>query len=353
MQLSRDAAYTFALYPAMSMPKSPFAASTSSPGIGKIKVAALPPQKQILKSFDYQYPLKLIAPDPHTSPGPSHHPVTLVFLLTYGGGLVGGDKISLDVTLEEDTRLVLVTQGSTKIFKSPARSVVSAQTLNVTIARGASLCYLPDPTQPFSESVYEQKQNFFVDPDGTSSLCVLDWVSEGRRARGESWTLWNWKGKNEVRELPREKSKQPRLLLRDAVILSDEGGEGVHLGPGIRDKTNGMGAIGSLILYGPTFQALAAFFLSEFKSQPRIGAKNWSDGKSQKPISEEANTKERRLEQEKADGLLWTAASTRGFVVVKFGAREISGARLWIGDMIRRQGSIGQEFGDQALIGLR
>ena len=182
---------------------------------------------------------------------------------------------------------------------------------------------------------------------------MLDWVSEGRRARGESWTLWSWKGKNEVRELPREKSQQGRLLLRDAVMLSEEGGEGVHLGLGIPDKTNGMGVIGSLILYGPTFQALAAFFLSEFKSQPRIGAKDWSDSKSQKPISKEANTKERRLEQEKADGLLWTAASTRGFVVVKFGAREIGGARQWIGDMIRRQGSIEQEFGPQALIGLR
>jgi urease accessory protein len=111
--------------------------------------------------------------------------VTLVFLLTYGGGLVGGDKISLDVSLEENTRLVLVTQGSTKIFKSPARSVVSAQTLNVTIAKDASLCYLPDPTQPFSESVYEQRQTFLVDPHGTSSLCVLDWVSEGRRARDQ------------------------------------------------------------------------------------------------------------------------------------------------------------------------
>jgi urease accessory protein len=306
-----------------------------------------------LKHFDYQYPLKLIAPDPHTSAGPSHHTVTLVFLLTYGGGLVGGDKISLDVSLEENTRLVLVTQGSTKIFKSPARSVVSAQTLNVTIAKDASLCYLPDPTQPFSESVYEQRQTFLVDPHGTSSLCVLDWVSEGRRARGESWTLWSWMARNEIREFPQEKSKRSRLLLRDAVMLSDDCGEGVQLGAGIVDKTDGMGMFGTLILYGPTFQALAAFFLDEFANQPRIGAKNWSDGKSQKPISDEASERERKLQQEKADGLLWTAANTRGFVVVKFGAREIGGARQWIGDMIRRQGSLEQEFGHQALIGLR
>jgi urease accessory protein len=316
-------------------------------------VATLPPRKQIFKSFGYQYPLKLIAPDPHTSPGPPQNTVSLVFLLTYGGGLVGGDKIRLDVSLEENTRLVLVTQGSTKIFKSPARSVTSGQTLSVTIAKDASLCYLPDPTQPFAESVYEQKQTFFVDPQSTSSLCVLDWVTEGRRARGESWTLWSWKGKNEVRELPHEDSRQSRLLLRDAVMLGDNCKDSVQLGAGILDKTDGMGVFGTLILYGPTFQALAAFFLDEFKNQPRIGAKNWSDGTGPKPMSEETSERERRSQEEKASGLLWTAASTRGFVVVKFGAREIGGARQWIGDMIRRQGSIEKEFGPQALIGLR
>ena len=337
----------------MSMPKSPFAPSASFPGNGSIRVATLQPRKQVLKSFDYQYPLKLIAPDPHISIGPSHHTVTLVFLLTYGGGLVGGDKISLNVVLEESTRLVLVTQGSTKIFKSPTRSIVSAQTLNVTIAGGASLCYLPDPTQPFSESVYEQKQTFLVNSHGTSSLCVLDWVSEGRRARGESWTLWSWKGRNEVRESPYGEGERSRLLLRDAVMLSDDDGESGPMGANMVDKTNGMGVFGTLILYGPTFQALAAFFLDEFKNQPRIGAKNWSDGKSEKPLSSEEEAKAQRLQREKNDGVLWTAANTRGFVVVKFGAREIGGARQWIGGMIRSEGSIEQEFGHQALIGLR
>ena len=337
----------------MAMPISPFAPSASSPGVGNIRVATLPPRKQILKAFDYQYPLKLIAPDPHLSTGPSCHTVTLVFLLTYGGGLVGGDKISLDVSLEESTRLVLVTQGSTKIFKSPTRSIVSGQTLSVTIAKGASLCYLPDPTQPFSESVYEQRQTFFVDPHGASSLCVLDWVSEGRRARGESWTLWSWKGRNEVRELTHGKGGRSRLLLRDAVMLSDDFGEGGHLGASIMDKTNGMGVFGTLILYGPTFRALAAFFLDEFKNQPRIGVKNWSDGKSQKSYSEAAMAKERRVQQENVDGVLWTAANTRGFVVVKFGAREIGGARQWVGNMIKSEGTIEQDYGHQALIGLR
>ncbi len=333
----------------MSIPKSPFAPSASSPGIGKIRVSGLPPRKQILTELTYQYPLKLIAPDPHTSTGDPQHTVTVVFLLTYGGGLVGGDKIQLDVALENDTRLVLVTQGSTKLFKSPTRSVVSAQTLNVTVAEGASLCYLPDPTQPFAESVYEQKQTFWVGSSTSSSLCVLDWVSEGRRARGESWTLWSWKSRNEVREVAGNNGRS-RLLLRDAVTL---GGSAPQPGAGIMEKTDGMGVFGTLILGGPVFTKLATFFLDEFKDQPRIGAKIWSDGKAQTPVSEAVVAKERRLRREKEDGLLWTAADVRGFTVVKFSARQVDGARQWLSDMTRQEDTIEKEFGHQALIGLR
>jgi len=38
---------------------------------------------------------------------------------------------------------------------------------------------------------------------------------------------------------------------------------------------------------------------------------------------------------------------------VKFGARQVDGARQWLGDMIRQEGSVEKEFGHQALIGLR
>jgi len=262
--------------------------------------------------------------------------------------LVGGDHIDLKVTLEKHTRLVLVTQGSTKLFKSPSKSVVTAQSLTITIGEGASLCYLPDPTQPFAESVYEQKQTFFLDSQQTCSLCVLDRVSEGRRARGESWSFWSWKGKNEVRQGPQEKGRPSRLLLRDALILSDDRELD---GASIADKSNGLGVFGTLILSGPKFKALGDFFMTSFKRQPRIGAKDWSDSRS--PLTEEQKDADMRIQQEKTDGLLWTAAESRGFVVVKFGAIEVNGARRWLADMFGREGSIEKEFGHQALIGLR
>lgn len=337
----------------MSLPLSPFAASSSVPGEGVIELSLLAPNKQVLKTLTYQYPLKLIAPDAHIAQNERQDPVTVVFLLTYGGGLVGGDEINLRVSLADHTKLVLLTQGSTKIFKSPSAAVVSGQTLNVDMGKGASLCYLPDPNQPFGDSVYEQRQCFRLDPESGSSLCVLDWVSEGRRARGESWNLHSWKGRNEVRTpVPGSNSDvQGRLLLRDAVILSNN--EQDEHQNGISKRTDGMGVFGTVILYGPVFKKLARYLLREFSSQPRIGAKNWASEELDMKKMPEDVCKDERRRQEQEDGLLWTAAEVRGFVLVKFGAREVEGARRWLRAVIKGEGSVEREFGHQALFSLR
>lgn len=332
-------------------PKSPFAVSTSEPGGGLVELSLLPPNRQVLTALTYQYPLKLIAPDPHRAPNEKQDPVTVIFLLTYGGGLVGGDTIKLRVQLANQTKLVLLTQGSTKVFKSPSRDVTSRQTLSVEVGKGAALCYLPDPTQPFADSVYEQCQTFYLDPESSSSLCVLDWVSEGRRARGESWNFHSWKGKNEVREPTAGSVAKGRLLLRDTVILFDSQHAGQE--STLLEKTSGMGVFGTLILYGPVFRTLGEYFLYEFSKQPRIGAKNWTLDGSENDMTAEGARRERRCRQELADGILWTAAHVRGFVLVKFGAREVDGARRWLSAIIQQEGGVEREFGHQALFCLR
>src|ERR1700751_667251 len=66
---------------------------------------------QVLSTLSFQYPLKLISP---RLPG---QPCTSLFMMSYGGGLVGGDKIDLSVNVQSGSKLALLTQGSTKIFK--------------------------------------------------------------------------------------------------------------------------------------------------------------------------------------------------------------------------------------------
>lgn len=359
---------------------SPFASSFASPGNGQVVLDLLPPSIPTLTTLTYRYPLKLLSRTPAFTPDSSVLPAATkpihLYVLTYGGGLLPGDHIDVSITLCPRTRLVVTTpQGSTKIFKTAAGQnrhdddggqrkeadggdeEKSRQTLNVHIRSEAALCYLPDPSVPFKESRYEQVQTFTVDGNQTgdqrSSLCVLDWVTQGRASRGETWDFHSWKGRNEVWSCDDNATRKRRLLLRDSVILDDESrhphrqdpSSKVSCHPGnngnkelIRERTHPHGILGTLILYGPVFDPLGSFFIQTFASQPRIGGRNWSSSTSS--VAEPKST----------DDVLWTAARIRaGFVLVKFGAKDHETAREWLGGIIRGEGTITREFGEEAL----
>lgn len=329
---------------------SPFAKSSSKPGHGSIVVEVLPPHTPVLKTVSYQYPLKLIAPEP--LPPPDYLPaaetprlVHTVYLLTYGGGIVAGDSIDLDVHLDHNTRLLLLTQGSTKIFKTDNPQVVSHQRMNVYLKHGAALLYLPDPVQPFAHTAFSQSQLYHLDNDG-GSLCVCDWVTSGRSARGENWDLYEYKSRNEVWST--EASGKKRLLLRDNLILDKHGRTDMRLS----SRMDGFSVFGTLIVRGLAFATLAKFFLDEFEALPRIGGRNWGDA-APPEVSRKEQWRTERLEMERRDGVVWSAANVRDFVLVKFASTEVEGSRNWLRAMIKEEGSVLYAFGERSLLCLK
>lgn len=385
--------------------RSPFESSIAKPGQGTVVLSLLPPNNPTLTTLTYKYPLKLVPRAPGFVPTPDSstlsescpsRPVHL-YLLTYGGGLLPGDHIEVSIKLEPRTRMVVTTpQGSTKIFKTepgndngiklikghrkqmPANqhlANMSQQSLDVHIGRQAALCYLPDPSVPFKNSRYAQVQTFTVDAsakgDERSSLCVLDWVTQGRTSRGENWNFRFWRGRNEVWATD-EKTGKSRLLLRDSVILDDErediydsdedldeevGESGLNSHSGradtpppqaglvplniIQERTRPHGVVGTLILSGPVFDSLGAYLMQQFNSQPRIGSRNWSSSAPASAPEPSLSTK---------GDVTWTAARVRaGFVLVKFGAKDFETAKDWLGGLLREEGSIAREFGEEAL----
>ncbi|KAJ5121607.1 Urease accessory protein UreD [Penicillium bovifimosum] len=391
---------------------SPFQSSIAKQGQGKVVLSLLPPNNPTFTTLTYKYPLKLVPrngnfiptadpsdPSDTSPPRPVH-----LYLLTYGGGLLPGDHISVSITLEARTRMVVTTpQGSTKIFKTDPTNPdltsptvikghrdrmptnlhqpdMSQQTLDVHIGPQAALCYLPDPSVPYRNSRYAQHQSFTIDASAKgphrASLCVLDWVTQGRTSRGENWDFRFWRGRNEV--WARDATGRSRLLLRDSVVLDDESERDLdsdddsdsyeELDNAARNLHNGLvnradrpsqtkagltplnliaercaphGVVGTLILSGPVFEALGAFLLQKFQSQPRIGSRNWSD---QAPSSAPEPSVSCRGD------VTWTAARVRaGFVLVKFGAKDFETAKDWLGGLIREEGSVVREFGEEAL----
>ncbi|MCJ1321326.1 hypothetical protein MMC15_006670 [Xylographa vitiligo] len=356
------------------MATSPFAKSTSNPGQGTIHLTLLPPATPTYSSLNYAYPLKLLPSTPHIlvvpeneppgdSPIPTHPThVPLLFLLSYGGGLLPPDSLSIALTLDALTRLTITTQGFTKIFPSPqsAPLATAAQTLQASLGHHSGLLIAPDPTQPFDDSRYVQKQVFEI--ADTASLGVLDWVSEGRRARGENWGCRECRLRCEIWRVDESDRSKKTLLLRDNILLSSTKPEI------LARRMDNLGLFGTLILVGPLFTALGDFFVKEFDLLPRIGGRDWGDrspmtsstgslatddaGKveEQRRVSQ---WRRERLKEEKADGVLWTAARVRGCVVVKFGAREIEGGRRWLGAMWKEEGTVGRDFGEGGLMCVR
>ncbi|KAJ4996116.1 putative urease accessory protein ureD-like [Colletotrichum sp. SAR 10_66] len=324
---------------------SPFPKSSSAAGEGEIVAQLLPNGLSGLQAMSYQYPLKLISPSPAAD-----QKCVLVFLLSYGGGLVGGDSVNLSMRVLPHAKLGVVTQGHTKIFKSPSPDIVTRQQLEVNIGEEAGLCLLPDPVQPFDGSVYEQTQIFTAAP--TASLCLLDWVTQGRTARGEDWSFVKWSGRNEIWSSSETPGSKKRLLVRDTVIL-DRSSQGM-VGRSLRESMHGNGLFGTLILRGPQMQSVGNFFLDEFSALPRLGARDFRSAEVR--AEEESNLSEaelwrlKRIEMETKQSILWSAARVRGCVIVKFGASTVEAGRLWIGGMLSREGNITRIFGEQALM---
>lgn len=296
-------------------------------GIGNLEVHSFCGSSSISKSSS-TYPLKLVSP-----PCRPTSQAALAFMMSYGGGLVAGDRVELTVTVKPKARLALLTQGSTKVYKAPSRSIRSRQDLTVRLDDGAALVLLPDPLQPFKDSAHEQCQIFYVRP--SSSVLVLDWVSAGRAARGEEWQFFECKTRNDIWALPdTEKGLKEKLLVRDSLVLKDASASS-HF----RDEMDDLGIFGTLIIRGPMFRALGDFFLAEFSRLPRIGPNG------------------QRVEDDglHSDGYVkaWTAARIRGSVVVKFGAQEVDAARHWLRDMLMKEGTVAKEFGGKSLLCLQ
>ncbi|KAI0321135.1 UreD-domain-containing protein [Amylostereum chailletii] len=237
-------------------------------GVGQI-TARLHGTTIVFPQLSYTYPLKLL------SPRIDQDGVAIVYMLSYGGGLVGGDHIVLAVDVGSGVHLLLLSQGSTKVFKARPGSRVSVrynpettlregdlattrQRLDVHIADGGALFLLPDPVTCFQAASYHQIQTFHLE-NGASAV-LLDWYTSGRRARGEEWAFSQYRSINEV-------FLDGTRIARDAVLLD---GEPLNVWPlprrTLADKMGPYSCFATVMLYGPLVKDLVRGLDVRFKA---------------------------------------------------------------------------------------
>ena len=83
------------------------------------------------------YPLKLLSPQ---LPSPD---VSIIYVLSYGGGLVGGDRVHLNVEVRDSSRLVILSQVSTSspMYSPPIDHTTNARDLPKCSRRGRGSVY--------------------------------------------------------------------------------------------------------------------------------------------------------------------------------------------------------------------
>ncbi|EKM83578.1 hypothetical protein AGABI1DRAFT_66331 [Agaricus bisporus var. burnettii JB137-S8] len=185
--------------------------------------------KAVFEDLSAAYPLKLL------SPRINEPRVGVVYLLSYGGGLVAGDQVELDVVLKERSCLLVLSQGSTKVFKTrsgqrlasirpngtgASDDSLTTQTIRYTINSKSTLLLLPDPVTCFRSASYNQIQTFNVTPDG--SFVILDWLTSGRKALDEDWAFTRYYSENEI-------FIGGRRWARDVMLLEGDNEDGEHL----------------------------------------------------------------------------------------------------------------------------
>lgn len=99
------------------------------------------------------------------------------------GGILGGDRLELEVTLEPGSAATVLTQAANKAY----RGEESSQRAVLCVRDGALLEYLPHHLIPFPASSCSQESVF--DLEEASILITWDAYAAGRIARGERFAF--------------------------------------------------------------------------------------------------------------------------------------------------------------------
>ncbi|KAJ2688946.1 hypothetical protein IWW39_001825 [Coemansia spiralis] len=273
------------------------------PGAGNVDCRVV--AGQLRQSVSSAYPLKILAP--HAGPPLDDRHPAVSYLMSYGGGIVHGDRIHVNARVGSKCALVLLTQGSTKVFRpKPDTSEQTFQTIIIDVEPDALLCLLPDPVTCFKDAMYNQRQSVTLHSPTTSSLVLLDWMTSGRMSRGERWDFGKYFSVNVIRT-------PDRVVVRDALLLQKQD----HFAR----RLESVEAFALIFILGPAVAEVAQAFREEHRAQ-RI-----------KPFRPNA-TREHATEEE---GIKWSVSEVSEYGIMGVAVRAAGPSTEALKEWIKRR----------------
>jgi urease accessory protein len=268
--------------------------------------------------------------------------VAALYVVGYGGGLVSGDKVSIDFDVGQRCTLLVLTQGSTKVFKirgsntiDPSEASVTSQTFRCIIQKGATLVVLPDPVTCFADSRYQQTQQFDLRCKVTSSLILLDWFTPGRQhlaskageaAINETWAFESYQSRNEIR-------LGQQVIARDISALERSSSNS------IAEKCESYTCFATLFLVGIDVVGIVDTIRSDFY-QIQQGNKQQSNQRvasNVDPVIWSCSTLGRGDDQQDSPGIGVRLAGTSTELVRTWLREKLIAVRQLVGDDLYRQ----------------
>ncbi len=117
------------------------------------------------------------------------------YLLQLGGGYIEGEKYKNTFILKDDTRAIITTQASTKVYKCENNNKVLQETI-IELGKDSVLEYITDSIILYKNAIYKQVNNIYLDE--SSTLIYSDGITAGWSPEGEKFTYNNVQLKSNV-----------------------------------------------------------------------------------------------------------------------------------------------------------
>jgi len=169
---------------------------------------------------------------------PESEAVCHTVLVHTAGGMVGGDTLAIEITLQPQCRAVVTTAAASKVYGSPHHH--SHQTIQLCLSQDSCLEWFPQDTILFDQANY--RQTLQVDLAPGALWCGWDITRFGRSARGEQFNQGHWRSQIDVWQAG-------QLLWRDCQGLT--GGSPVLHSP---SGLGGYPVVGSFALVGRSLE---------------------------------------------------------------------------------------------------
>lgn len=136
-----------------------------------------------------QAPLKIVSPYYPEGPGICH-----AVTLHNAGGIVGGDRLAIDVEVGPGSHAAVTSASAGKVYGSPGRE--ARQVTRLTLGPDACLEWLPQESIAFDGAWF--RQDLVVDLAPGAVFMGWEVVRFGRTARGEGFYRGQWRATSEV-----------------------------------------------------------------------------------------------------------------------------------------------------------